>query len=179
MIIALGAFLLFSGCSESVEEEELSALVSQTSYELRDLQNKEYKVIKAGRDFTLEGLEDKVILFDIFATWCPPCRASAPNVASLQEKYIKDVKVIGILVEEEKTNAYVQRFVDSYGANYTISNAEDNRRLSRAIASTTGIGQGFPIPLMVMYYKGKYITHYTGMVPEEMIESDIRRVLGK
>ena len=177
--IAITAVLLLSGCSESIEEEELNALVSKTSYELTDLQDKSYNVIKSGKEFQVEGMEDKVILFDIFATWCPPCRASAPNVAALQKKYINEVKVIGVLVEEEKTNAYVQRFVDTYGADYTISNSEDNRRLSRAIASTSGIGQGFPIPLMVMYYKGKYITHYTGMVPEEMIETDINRVLGK
>jgi len=177
--IALSALLFLTGCSESIEEEEMNALVSKTSYELIDLQNNSYNVIKTGKDFQIEGMEDKVILFDIFATWCPPCRASAPNVAALQKKYINEVKVIGVLVEEEKSTSYVQRFVDTYGADYTISNAEDNQRLSRAIASTSGIGQGFPIPLMVMYYKGKYITHYVGIVPEEMIESDIRRTLGK
>lgn len=178
MTIAITAVLLFAGCSDSMEEEELNALVSKYSYELTDLQDKSYNVIKAGKDFQVEGMEDKIILFDIFATWCPPCRASAPNVAALQKKYLKEVKVIGILVEEEKSNAYVQRFVDTYGADYTISNSEDNRRLSRAIASTSGIGEGFPIPLMVMYYKGKYITHYIGAVPEEMIESDIKTTLG-
>ena len=171
--IAISAILLFGGCSDSSED----ALVATSTYELKDLQDTSYRVLKAGHDFKVEGLEEKVILFDIFATWCPPCRAAAPNLASLQEKFKEEIKIIGILVEDDKPNSYVQEFVDKYGADYAISNAKDNRSLSRAIANTIDVGQSFPIPLMVMYYKGSYINHYIGAVPEEMIESDIKRAL--
>lgn len=177
--IAISAFLLLSGCSDSSQKEGADSLVSTSSYELKDLQDVEYNVLKTGNDFKVEGLEEKVILFDIFATWCPPCRASASNLASLQEKHKNDIKVIGVLIEEDKPNSYVQNFVESYGADYSISNAEDNQRLARTIAGAIGVGQGFPIPLMVMYYKGRYINHYIGAVPEEMIESDILRTLKK
>ncbi len=176
MAIAVSMVLILGGCGDSSQND---SLVSTSSYELIDLKQNVYNVMKTGKEFRVQGIEDKVIIFDIFATWCPPCRASAPNLASLQKNYQDKVKVIGILVEEEKTNAYVQRFVDTYGADYVISNSEDNKALSRALGSATGIGQGFPIPLMVMYYKGKYINHYIGVVPEEMIESDIKRALGK
>jgi thiol-disulfide isomerase/thioredoxin len=175
--ITISAILLLGGCSDSSSSNAIDSLVSTNAYELKDLQDRSYKVVKAGNEFTVEGLEEKVILFDIFATWCPPCRASAPNLASLQENYKEQIKIIGILVEDDKPNSYVQNFVDSYGADYSISNSQDNRALSRAIANSIDIGQGFPIPLMVMYYKGKYINHYIGAVPEEMIESDIKRVL--
>ena len=178
LFISLSTLLILSACSDS-SQSELNSLVSQSDYDLKDLQNVEYHVIKEGNDFRVTGYEDKVILFDIFATWCPPCRAAAPNLATLQEKFSKEVKIIGILIEEDKSNAYVQKFVDTYGAEYSISNASDNQELARAIASTTGVGQGFPIPLMVMFYKGKYINHYIGAIPEEMIESDIKKAMGK
>jgi len=179
MAVTISTLFVLLGCSDSSQESELNTLVSKSTYELTDLHEQNYQVIKEGTGFNIEGLEDKVILFDIFATWCPPCRASAPNISALQEKYKNEIKVMGILIEEEKTNEYVQRFVETYGADYTISNAEDNRALSRALAGATGVGQGFPIPLMVMYYKGQYINHYIGAVPEEMIESDIKKVLKK
>ncbi|MBE0497691.1 MAG: TlpA family protein disulfide reductase [Campylobacterales bacterium] len=176
--IAISTILLLGGCSDSSSGNSgADSLVSTNAYELKDLQDISYKVVKAGNAFTVEGLEEKVILFDIFATWCPPCRASAPNLASLQENYKEQIKIIGILVEDDKPNSYVQEFVDKYGADYSISNSQDNRALSRTIANSIDVGQGFPIPLMVMYYKGKYINHYIGAVPEEMIESDIKRVL--
>jgi len=177
--IALSTVFFLTACSDSAQNDALNGLVSQSSYDLRDLQGIEYTVIREGNNYSIESLKDKVIIFDIFATWCPPCRAAAPNLAALQNKHSNDVKVIGILIEEEKTDAYVQRFVDTYGATYSISNADDNRDLSRAIAASTEVGQSFPIPLMVMYYKGKYINHYVGAVPEEMIENDIDRALGK
>lgn len=177
--IAISALLLFGGCENSSQDEALNSLVSQNTYELKDLQSTQFNVIKSGNNYSIEGMQDKVIIFDIFATWCPPCRASASSLASLQEKYKSDVKVIGVLIEEDKEDSYVQKFVDQYGADYSISNAKDNKQLSRAIAGSIGMGQGFGIPLMVMYYKGKYINHYKGVVPEEMIESDIRLALKK
>lgn len=178
LFVSLSAVFLLSACSDS-SQDNLNSLVSQSTFALKDLKDVQYKVIKEGNNFSVEGLEDKVIIFDIFATWCPPCRAAAPNLSLLQKKFEKEVKVIGVLIEEDKTNAYVQRFVDTYGAHYSISNAKDNQELSRAIARTTDVGQGFPIPLMVMFYKGKYINHYIGVVPEEMIESDIHKAMGK
>jgi len=176
-LISISTVFLLGACSDSSHNDNLNALVSKNTYELKDIKGIEYEVIKEGVNFKLKGYEDKVLIFDIFATWCPPCRAAAPNLATLQEKHLKDVKVIGVLIEEDKENTYVQRFIDTYGADYTISNAEDNRALSRAIASATEVGQNFPIPLMVMYYKGKYINHYVGAIPEEMVESDIKMAL--
>ncbi len=177
--ISISALIFLGACSDSSHDSGLDGLVSKSSYELKDLQGIEYKVIKEGNNFSITGQEDKVIIFDVFATWCPPCRAAAPNLAALQKSHPKDVKIIGVLIEEDKTNAQVQKFVDRYGAKYSISNAQDNRELSRAIASATGVGQNFPIPLMVMYYKGQYINHYVGAIPEEMVENDINTALGK
>ncbi len=179
IVIVLGAIFILAACSDSTQDGGLNSLVSSSSYDLKDLQDIEYEVVKEGHNFSVRGYEDKVIIFDIFATWCPPCRAAAPNLAALQKKHTKDLKIIGVLIEEDKSNEYVQRFVDTYGADYSISNADDNRDLSRAIATAIEVGQSFPIPLMVMYYKGKYINHYVGAIPEEMVESDIERALGK
>ncbi|PHR58887.1 MAG: thioredoxin [Arcobacter sp.] len=178
LLVSLSTVFILAACSDS-SQDELNSLVSKSTYELKDLKNVEYKIIKEGRNFSVEGLEDKVIIFDIFATWCPPCRAAAPNLSTLQKNYKNEIKIIGILIEEDKSNTYVQRFVDTYGAEYSISNAPDNHDLARAVAATTDVGQGFPIPLMVMFYKGKYINHYIGAVPEEMIEMDIKKAMGK
>lgn len=177
-VLLISLTLLFSACSDS-QESELNSLVSETSYELKDLKGNELEVIKQGMNFSLKGAENKVILFDIFATWCRPCQAAAPKLAALQKSHENDVKVIGVLIEDDKSTAFVQRFVDKHGADYTITNGEDNRDLSRAIATAVDVGQNFPIPLVVMYYKGQYITHYIGAIPEEMIEQDIAKALGK
>jgi thiol-disulfide isomerase/thioredoxin len=38
-----------------------------------------------GRRQTLADFKGKVVLVDVWATWCPPCRRSLPEVAELQK----------------------------------------------------------------------------------------------
>jgi len=38
-----------------------------------------------GHRRTLADLKGKVVLVDVWATWCPPCRKSLPEVAELQQ----------------------------------------------------------------------------------------------
>ncbi len=168
--------LLFLGCSSSDDE---SSMVASSTFHLVDTDGAEYNVTKSGLNFTVEGHEEKIIMFDIFATWCPPCRAEASNLTHLQKNYRNDLLILGVTIENDIPNEKIEYFKEEYGADYVIVNSKENELLYRAIASATKVGQRFPIPLMVMYKDGKYITHYIGQTPEEMIESDIKKALGK
>ncbi len=170
--------LFFTACSSDSKDDE-SSMVASNTFHLVSTNGVDYNVTKSGLNFTVQGHEGKVIMFDIFATWCPPCRAEAENLSHLQKKYHDDFLVLGVTIEDEIKNSELQTFKDMYGADYAIVNSKENERLYRAIASATKVGQRFPIPLMVMYKDGQYITHYVGQTPEEMIESDIKKALGK
>ena len=171
--------LLFIACSSSDSTEDESSMVASNDFHLVSTNGVEYNVTKSGPTFTVKGHEHKVIMFDIFATWCPPCRAEAPHLSDLQAKYKNDLLIIGVTIEDGISNADLDAFKKQYGANYAIVNSKENERLYRAIASATKVGQRFPIPLMVMYKDGQYLTHYVVQTPEEMIESDIKKALGK
>ena len=171
--------LLFVGCSSSDSSEDESNMVASNTFHLVSTDGTDYNVTKSGMNFTVQGHENKVIMFDIFATWCPPCRAEAPNLTHLQKKYHNDLLIIGVTIEDDIPNEKLEFFKEKYGADYAIVNSKENERLYRAIASATKVGQRFPIPLMVMYKNGNYLTHYVGQTPEEMIESDIKKALGK
>jgi len=168
--------LIFAGCSSSDDE---SSMVATNTFHLVDTDGADYNVTKSGLNFTVEGHENKVIMFDIFATWCPPCRAEAPNLTHLQKKYRSELLILGVTIEDDIPNEKIEYFKEEYGADYVIVNSKENELLYHAIASATKVGQRFPIPLMVMYKDGQYITHYVGQTPEEMIESDIKKALGK
>jgi thiol-disulfide isomerase/thioredoxin len=152
-------------------------MVASNELQLTDTRNNPYTIVREGERFILKGYENKIVLFDIFATWCQPCRAEVPHLASLQKKFPDDLVVIGVTIEDGMSNAKLETFKREYGANYIIFNSEANRALYRAIAGSIHVGQQFPIPLMVMYKNGSYVTHYMGMVAEEMIESDIKLAL--
>ena len=176
LIPLLSISLLLSGCGEETAEE---AMVSTAIFKLLDTSGKSYTVEKRGSNFTLDAGDDKVVLFDIFATWCPPCRAEVRHLGNLQKKYGDDLVIMGLTIEDDVSNDELEKFKVKYGGEYLVSNKADNQSLARAIASTIGVGEQFPIPLMVLYKNGEYVTHYAGATPEEMIDADIAQALGK
>ncbi len=171
-------FLLLQGCSPSDQGgQSAESLVASNEFQMKDTRNYPFTIVKEGSNFTVMEHESKIILFDIFATWCQPCRAEAAHLASLQKKFPAQLLVIGVSIEDGIPNAQLEQFKKEHGADYVILNSDQNRALYRAIASAINVGQQFPIPLMVMYKNGQYVTHYMGMVAEEMIESDIKLAL--
>jgi thiol-disulfide isomerase/thioredoxin len=182
--------LIYSGCDskhddphvekssgEVVSEEIDATLVSKKRYSLEGAESGFFEVSKQGQKVEIVRGETELVLFDFFTTWCPACRAVAPHLGSLQEKYPNDLKIIGVLLEEKKSRKDIRKFKSKYGANYTISIAPDNYKLSNAIASLLRMPRNFSIPLLVMFKDGEYFTHYIGAVPEEMIESDVKEAL--
>lgn len=177
LIIPMMALLLLSGCDSKESPEE--AMVSTAEFKLMDTAGKSYTVEKRGTNFTLDIGEDKVVLFDIFATWCPPCRAEVRHLGNLQKKYGDKLVVIGVTIEDDVSNANLEDFKKEFQGEYLMTNKGDNQALSRSIASTIGVGQQFPIPLMVLYKNGQYVTHYAGATQEEIIDHDIAQALGE
>lgn len=48
---------------------------------------------------------DKLVLVDLYATWCGPCKALAPILEELSEKYADEIKVVKVDVDEEESLA--------------------------------------------------------------------------
>lgn len=170
--------LIFQGCS-SEESSNANDMVSNNEYILTGLDKKQYIVKKQDDGFILDGAKGKVVIFDIFATWCPPCRAAATHLTSLQKKYKDDLVIIGITIEDSILDTKLQEFKKEYNAEYTIVNSDQNRPLCDAITTELKLGDRYPIPTMAMYKDGKLINYFVGATEEEFIDSDIKRALGK
>jgi thiol-disulfide isomerase/thioredoxin len=57
----------------------------------------------------------QVAVVNVWASWCAPCRAEAPTLAALSEKYT-DVAFIGVLTRDNPVNAeaFARRFALPY-----------------------------------------------------------------
>ena len=56
-----------------------------------------------GEDISLEQLAGKIVVLDFWATWCPPCRASVPDLKDLEKKYSHDqLTLISISADEDE-----------------------------------------------------------------------------
>jgi thiol-disulfide isomerase/thioredoxin len=173
------AVLFLSGCSDngqtSLENESQQKIKVDKKEPLRlqTLEDSTITVTKTDKGLKFEGHEDKVVLLNFFATWCPPCKAEIPHLNSLQASYGDTLSIISLALEEKSTQE-LQAFKDYYTINYTIAHGEPNYLLAELLGGVQ------TIPYMVLYDKdGNYATHYVGAVPEEMIDADIKKVLAK
>ena len=74
----------------------------------------------------------------------------------------------------------MKKFIESQKIDFYISNQQDkNMKFSNFIAPKLQLNPKFPLPVMILFVKGEYYTHYEGSIPEEMIESDIKQALKK
>ena len=182
LITILTLSLFLQACSKEKEKENSSqanSVIAKNEYVLTGLDAKQYVITKEANGFELVGAKGKVIIFDIFATWCPPCKATAPHLSSLQKKYKDDLVVIGITIEDNLPNQKLLDFRKDYNADYVLVNSTQNRRLVNAITRNLELGDSYPIPIMAIYKDGKLVEKYVGLVEEEFVQSDIKKALGK
>ena len=67
----------------------------------------------SGKNYTFKV--GQVAVVNVWASWCAPCRAEAPTLAALSEKY-SNVAFIGILTRDNPVNAeaFARRFALPY-----------------------------------------------------------------
>jgi thiol-disulfide isomerase/thioredoxin len=111
-----------------------------------------------GPKFRLSDFKDKVIVVDLWATWCGPCRLEVPHLVELQKEYgAKGVEVIGLttedpLADEEK----VRDFAKEFNINYKLGWSP--REVSLALMQgNTSIPQTF-----VIAPGGRIVTKFRG-----------------
>ena len=172
--------LLYTGCGEKKREKKTDRVTvdvkQKTVFELKD-GNRTIKATLKDEGFAFDVAEP-VVMLDFFATWCPPCRAEIPHLVNLQNKYAGKLKIVGVSIEL-KHPAEMKRFITGHDIYYFVSNAPDNMALAAKVADMLHQPRNFSIPFMVLFVDGKYFRHYVGMVPEEMLESDIKEALKK
>lgn len=74
-------------------------------------------------DGTVSSLADyrgKVVLLNVWATWCLPCRAEMPSMERLQRQFADtDFRVVAVSVDQERS-AVVRQFARELGLTFDI-----------------------------------------------------------
>jgi thiol-disulfide isomerase/thioredoxin len=148
-----------------------------------------FKRIESG--IVQEGKEDNVIIFDIFGTFCEPCKKEAPALMNLQLKYMDKITLVGLSYFEDVDEKYIiENFSKPYNAHYFIAkNSDKNKALVDTIIKDIKYPNLISLPFKVVLKGGKYqnvtdiwenkdgIQYYLGAISSAVIEEDLKNIL--
>lgn len=87
---------------------------------------------------TLADYRGKVVLLNIWATYCGPCRVEMPSIEALHRSYVsKGLRVVAVSVDDSSSAQLVRDFVKQYGLTFQILYDPSGR--TGQIYQTTGI----------------------------------------
>lgn len=70
---------------------------------------------------TLADYRGQVVMINIWATWCQPCRIEMPAIESLHRAYApKGLKIVAISVDDFGTDPAIRSFVKKYGLTFEV-----------------------------------------------------------
>lgn len=76
----------------------------------------------SGAPIKLGDYNGKVLVVNLWATWCGPCRAEIPELVKLYQEFRpKGLEIVGLSTENPDASAEgVRRFVDAFSMNYRV-----------------------------------------------------------
>jgi peroxiredoxin len=125
-----------------------------------------------GNEVTLAEYEGKVVVLDLWATWCPPCRQEIPFLVSLYEEFKDDgLVVVGVGLDQGGAPTLIP-FVEENGITYPI--LVGNREVQARYGVT-----GIPTTFMIGR-DGRISTKHVGYHPSmaEEMRGQIVSLLG-
>jgi thiol-disulfide isomerase/thioredoxin len=123
-----------------------------------------------GETVNLAAARGKVVLLNFWATWCGPCRMEVPDLVELQKKYPERLQVIGLVVDDEETDA-VRAFAKRYSINYPIAMATNETRFR--FGGVPALPTTFIIDA-----QGRVVQKHIGLRDPALYETEIRALLG-
>jgi thiol-disulfide isomerase/thioredoxin len=118
-----------------------------------------------GKTFRISDYSGKIVVLNLWATWCEPCKLEIPHLVDLNREYKdKGVEIIGLSSENPQTaEPLVRERIRELGINYKIGWA--NRALLTGLvgAPNFSIPQSFIIGRDGRLYK--HIRGYSPQIP--------------
>jgi peroxiredoxin len=159
--VGLFSLLMFLcvGCSKKENSGDMAP-----DFSLEDL---------SGNPVSLEASKGSVVVLDFWATWCPPCLMSIPELVDLQQKYgEKGLVILGISLDdpEQISNGDLLDFKKRLQINYTILRAD-----WKVMEDYFSSGDASIPTLFVIDRKGRIVDKHVGFRPG-MVEESLKEL---
>ena len=198
LLILLCAFaLVFLGCDKNENESyslgEYAPFKDGEEISLKSVSGASVSLVRTDKGFVLKG-SDKIVMLDIFGTFCEPCKAEAPHLMDYQLNH-DDFMLIGLITFEQISDKdVIEKFIKPFNAYYFIANeGEKNERLISQVLADIGYDSALSLPFKVVLKGGKYellsdnlgerggkeALYYLGAVSSDLVAKDLEKIRKK
>jgi peroxiredoxin len=160
-VLSLGLLAAF-GVSSCNSNDPLSATRSARPNSLPATVLEAENQATSGGPIKLSNYSGKVVLVNLWATWCGPCRMETPELVKLHKEFqSRGVEMIGLSTEDPAASAEsVSDFIREYNIDYQIGWAK--RELAQTLMQgRTAIPQSF-----VIARDGRIVRRFIGFRPD-------------
>lgn len=117
LILALGAAWIFVSADRSGADTQGLAPAPQQGFPAPDFELS----TPSGESIRLSDLKGQAVLVNLWATWCPPCRAEMPAIEKVYNEYRdQGFVVLAINMTYQDDPGRVPSFVGEYGLTFPI-----------------------------------------------------------
>jgi thiol-disulfide isomerase/thioredoxin len=122
-----------------------------------DLLKRQLKSLDQG-SFRLADFRGKVMVLNLWATWCGPCRMEVPDYEKVRKEYAgKAVEFIGLTTEDPRTSSdRVKKFARDFNFGFHLGWAD------RETAFTLMEGRNAIPQTLVIAADGRVVSHWRG-----------------
>ncbi|WP_412069149.1 TlpA disulfide reductase family protein [Rubrivirga sp. IMCC43871] len=125
---------------------------------------------RSGETFRLSEHRGEVVVLNLWATWCPPCRHEIPDFIELQDELGDEgLTVVGVALDEGGWDA-VGPFADEMAINYAV--AVDDGTVEGLYGPTVSLPTTF-----VIDREGNVAHYIPGMILRDQLEPLVRPLL--
>lgn len=153
--------------AEEIEEEKVPAI----DFTIMD---------QFGETHSLADYKGKVIFLNIWATWCPPCRAEMPDIQKLYENYgynQEDVMIFGVAFPNDQNKYTSDGTAEEITAFLEENNYSYPTLLDMSGELLTGYGiSSFPTTFMIDT-DGNIFGYLPGMMTYDIMESIVSQTV--
>lgn len=113
--------------------------------------------------------QGKIVLVNVFASWCPPCREEIPGLIKVRKAFSeKEVLILGISVDNEPK---------------ALANYMNELRISYPVMLARGdfvqrVGVTAVPQLLIYNQKGELVVNHKGLVDAADLSKVIKEILG-
>jgi thiol-disulfide isomerase/thioredoxin len=139
------------------EPERITPSMDESGVMPERLLNHELKAIDKG-SFKLSDFTGKIVVINLWATWCGPCRAEVPDYEKVRREFSgKPVEFIGLTTEDPgKAADKVKQFVRDFNFGFRVGWAD--HEMARALMN----GKNVIPQTIVVSSDGHIIGHWHG-----------------